>query len=134
MKPKLVVQRYTSDCVLACLAMATGKSYDDMFSPSFCAKVENNKGAFGETLDTAFELAGLVKDEDYKTVYAAGSMAAVRALLWKRRAIIQAPSLNFMKSEHAVYYTGDEIIDPSRLQVYRWLENMSPTYVWIFKD
>lgn len=127
----MIKQRATSDCFLACLAMATNRPYEEMFNPEFCAKIEKAKGSSGKDLDEAIRLSGLTS-EDYKCIYVEGGN--FKQILWGRKAIIQVPSLNIEDGQHCIFWTGNEILDPSNKQIYRWLFHIFPVYVWIFNE
>jgi hypothetical protein len=128
---KLVVQRHTYDCVLACLAMATGKDYDLMWDQDFINEVEASNGTGKNNLhDRAFEIAGLVSMKDYVSVYCATTNKdTVHTLLWGRRAMIQVASLNHERASHYVYWDGVHVFDPSCKQRYSWLSQLSPEWV-----
>lgn len=130
---KIEKQRATSDCFLCCIAMFADKDYEEIFNEKLRQEIENEKGAYGEIIDNlCFVCAGMEKYIDYECVYTLNTKPAdVRSLLWGRRAILQVPSLNNEDSDHCVYWTGKELIDPSNKQVYRWLNQCFPIYVWI---
>lgn len=132
----LVRQKRKYDCVLACLAMATGKEYDLMFSGDFTQEVEDAHGTGKKGLhDKAFELAGLVRDIDFKSVYCGNvARAHVESMLWRRRAMIQVPSLNYKGASHYVYWDGEQLFDPSGLQRYQWLDHLTFEWVSIFRN
>ena len=128
----MVKQRSLYDCLLACICMATDQDYDSIWPVSFQEEVETSKGTYGDAIVEAFSFAGL----KYKSVYV-GTMPkqAILAFLWKRRAILQVPSLNYEDAQHMVYWDGENIKDPSNLQAYRWLKQMPmPEYVFIFDE
>ena len=133
----MIKQRYEFDCILACLAMASGNDYDELWDMSFIEKIETAHTCTGDNLDEAFRRAGYIKDVNMKCVYVnphSVSSLAVRDLLWKRKAMIQVDSLNYERGMHMIYWTGTEILDPSPKQVYTWWQNIHPVYVWIFDD
>lgn len=123
------------DCVLACLAMATGKDYKAIFPEDFCNEVEESKGTGKKGLhDRAFALAGLVAKQDYVSVYCGNiPPQAVRGLIWGRRALVQVPSLNYEEGSHYVYWDGHTVHDPSNLQCYKWVSQLFPEWVALLK-
>lgn len=131
----LVQQRATYDCVLACLAMATGKDYGLIFGPDFCAEVEKAQGTGkGDLHERAFALAGLEAKRDSISVYCGmAPTQIVKKLLWGRRALVQVPSLNFEGASHYVYWNGECVLDPSTKQRYHWLDSMAPEWVALLK-
>ena len=131
----LVKQKTNYDCVLACLTMVTGKKYSKLYSKKFVNKVVMAKGCSGDLLKEAFSKAGYTEGTNMECVYASNTDSKVlERLLWRRKAIIQVPSLNFEKGSHAIFWDGEVIQDPSTLQVYRWWNQLKPVYVWIFND
>jgi hypothetical protein len=131
-----VKQRAVYDCVLASLAMATGKDYDSMWPDEFRADIEAKHGTFGESLDRAYALAGLTAKVDLRSCYVGGlARGVVATILWGRRAMIQVPSLNHEGAQHVVYWDGAALHDPSNKQVYRWLDQVTACeYVWLFNE
>jgi len=130
-------QEGESDCLLACLATAVQRPINEIWSPGFRADVEENKGTYGDSVDTAFELAGLRRNKDYWQVFipmAQASSPIVRQLLNGRRALLQVPSLNIANAAHILYWDGKRIFDPSRRQVYSCMSQLVLQSVWIFKE
>lgn len=132
----LVKQRSKFDCALACLAMVSGKQYEELFDPEFCARIEQKTTCSGDDLAEAYRRAGFVKDKNMRVIYIGygASVPVIRQMLWGRRAMIQVPSLNYEGSEHFIYWNGREIFDPSNKQVYRFSQHIFPTYVSIFDE
>jgi hypothetical protein len=133
---KVVKQRAVSDCVLACLAMASGKDYTTIFSKKLIKSIEKAGGAHGDTLDQAYSAAGYVKDKTYTDVYTAqANVSTIKALIWKRKAMLQVDSLNFDGGMHLIFWDGDKIIDPSNKQTYKFIKNIAKIYyVTVFND
>lgn len=131
----LIKQRSNYDCALAVLAMASGKQYEEIFDAEFCARIEEKQTCTGDDLLEAYRRAGFVKGENLRTISTAHAMPHLPLqLIWGRRAMIQVPSLNYKGSEHFVYWDGKEILDPSNKQVYRYLQNIVPTYIIVFDE
>lgn len=131
----LVQQRGDYDCVLACLAMAVGRPYEELWSQTMCDAVEKAHGTQSEDLhDRAFVLAGLKQDTDYIVVFCSAERpSVVRRLLWGRRALLQVPSLNVRGGNHYVYWDGNALHDPSLKQRYLWLDACSPAWVTLLR-
>lgn len=131
-------QRGASDCVLACLANATGKNYNDIFPEEFRKYAEDHKGLYGKTFEQAFEYAGLKAEVDYTAFYCGGDplrRGLLRFMLWGRRALIQVPSLNNPPPNmHLVYWDGVCIHDPSNKQQYTHIDQMQPQYIYFFNE
>jgi len=131
----MIKQQAEFDCVLVSIANATGKDYYEIFPEEFRRVVQEKKGCYSGEITQAFEYAGLTKDVDYKSLYVRhADEAVVRSFLWKRKALIQAVSLNHEGSEHVMFWDGQELHDPSNKQVYKYLSSVYPTYVWIFNE
>lgn len=129
---ELVQQRFTYDCALAALAMASGRPYDELWTPEFTAAIEAKKGTFGEAWDKALEMAGFVRNEHFRSVYVAQlPRAAVYPMLWGRRALVQVISLNHPSASHIVFWDGNEVFDPSTKQAYRWLDQLAAAAEWV---
>lgn len=128
----MVKQRSLYDCLLACICMATDQDYDSIWPISFQEEITLHKGAFGDSIVEAFSFAGL----KYTSVYTGRlNKNVIQTFLWKRRAILQVPSLNYEDAMHMVYWDGESIKDPSNLQTYNWFKQMpTPEYVFLFDE
>lgn len=135
---ELVQQKSESDCMLACLAMASGREYLDIFDPTFVSRVEAAQTCSGELLIEAYSRAGFVQNQNMWVVYVGVgrevAVAAIRSLIQGRRAIIQVPSLNRDKAEHFVYWDGSTLYDPSPKSRHISLQSIFPTYITIFDE
>ncbi len=130
----MIKQRSEYDCALCCLCMATGVDYS-VFPQELIDAITAKRTCSGENLDKAYECAGIKRDVDFITSYTDGlSSHVVEAMIWQRRAILQLPSLNLEGGMHLVYWDGQNIQDPSNKQVYRWIKNLRPVYVWLFRE
>lgn len=129
-------QRHKSDCMLACVAMAVGRPYEELWPEEFQQEVAE-AGCNDKRDERALGIAGLTKDVDYRAVclQVTANEFRLRQMLWGRRAILQVPSLNYERGQHAVYWDGATLHDPSNLQVYRWLDHCGTiNWVWIFNE
>ena len=122
--------------MLACLATAVQKPYEELWPEDIKQVCQNKQGLHGDMIDTAFEMAGLRKNTDYwcVTIPQWVSPHTVRALLNGRRAILQVRSLNNPNAGHFVFWAGEQLHDVSNKQQYRWIEHCFPEYVWIFNE
>lgn len=122
--------------MLACIATVVQRDYDLLWTPEFQAEIEAKKGTYSEDVARAMDIAGLIKDRDWWSVYTdnINDLASLRRLFYGRRAILQVPSLNYPKTQHAIAWVEDEIFDPSHFQVYQWIDQLKPVYAWIFRD
>lgn len=134
----LIKQRSDSDCVLASLAMITGKAYDELWSiTDFPAQAVRENGLRGESLYDAFAHAGFVRNQTYKSVYTVNLDFHVKnALLWGRTTLVQVPSLNYDKSSHMLACDGSTVYDPSNKQTYNWIDQLASCaeYIFLFKQ
>lgn len=121
-----------SDCFLACIAMAKGANHImDVWSFDDIKSVVATKGVGDET--PWMEKVGLMKGADYKRVSCHGltdyNMDMLKAMLWKRRAILSVKSLNIDGGSHAVYWDGEILHDPSTMRTYQWLSSLTISQV-----
>lgn len=128
-------QRADYDCMLACLATAVQKPYEELWTEEWQQIAQDKRGIYGDMIDTAFEQAGLRKNTDYWCVSIPEfiPLTHVRQLLSGRRAILQVRSLN-VHGWHLVYWAGEQLYDPSNKQAYKWIDQCYPVYVWIFDE
>lgn len=130
----LVQQKSGNDCVLAAVAMALGKTWEELWTQEDLNTAIEKKG-----LNTGdyLERAGLVREQDYRSVYLNGvDMQAVYRLLWKRRAVLSVHSLNNEGGSHAVYWDGEKLWDPHEGHypehlAFRHLTSCHITYVYL---
>lgn len=115
---KLVTQKTGSDCVLAAIAMAVGKSYDEAWTAEDTDAVTECRGINDYTPWMARQ--GLQEYVDYKQVWTHDN-ATLSAMLWGRRAILAVASLNIDGGWHAVYWDGERLYDPSNKNTFTYL-------------
>ena len=134
----LIQQRTNHDCVLASMAMAIGKEkWEDAWTEEDLQKVVESRGI--ADYDPWLDRHGLKEGRDYISIYVhEDSMRVVKALLWKRRALLSVESVNHNYGSHAVYWDGERIWDPNEgvegKQHFRFLSTVFLNRVWIFKD
>lgn len=99
---EIVQQRSDWDCVIACLAMWTGRSYEEVLAVA--SELDPKLRFEGRGVD------GVLKQDIMKrfNMYSAVMMSAYSCL----RGILSFPSLNVPGGAHAVYYDGRYIHDP----------------------
>jgi hypothetical protein len=122
--------------MLACIATAVQKPYEELWPEDLRQKIEEKRGTHGDMIDNVFESVGLRKNTDYWCVSIPQWQGAstVRQLLNGRRAIIQVRSLNNPGAGHFVYWAGETLYDVSNKQQYKWIDQCFPEYVWIFDE
>lgn len=125
----LVQQKTPNDCVLAAIAMAADKQYDDLWTPEDTQWCVDNKGIsdYKPWLARAGFHPSVPSKNGYRYVYGLDNMRQESALklLWGRRAILSVASLNREGSYHAVYWNGYELFDPSLEKTFNWLSSVS---------
>lgn len=133
-----VKQRSDMDCFICCLAMALGRTYEqiaDQLGPAFMALV-NKQGCDGKMEHVAFQALGFVLDVDYtrRSVMSHWTTVAfAKNMLWGRRALVTLRSMNNMDGWHVVYWNGTEMLDPSTKKTYDWKE-AEPTEMWLLNE
>ena len=130
-------QQQVYDCFLACVATALQRDYDELWPRDFRDRIEAAKGCYGDTIAEAMSIAGLTKDVDYWTLFVpevVSNSQSVRRFFNGRRALFQVPSLNHKGAQHIVCWMGDSLHDPSNKQIYQWLDQIVPAYVWVFNE
>lgn len=121
--PKIIYQRTSTDCAICTIAMALGRTYDEVMAKALIAEAYDlQKGCRAEY--SIFEAFGLVQMQDFRVLHR--SIISPEFFLhfsWGRRAILAVPSLNLEGGFHSVYWNGTELLDPSTKCVYqRWSE------------
>ena len=96
---KIIKQRHHGDCAICALAMFLNVSYETI--ESLVSKFEAYEGLSGEKI---LEIANMFEEVELKLNES-----------WDKSkpAIVSLPSLNIMDSEHACYWDGKKIWDPS---------------------
>lgn len=135
----MVQQRSATDCVICCLAMLTGLSWDDVMA-AVCDLYRPDEGIRNEHealkrlgYDSAYENGHPVGDF---VVRNRGIFApeAFRNFAWGRRALLSVPSLNIAGGLHMVYYDGATVFDPSPLKSYNRFEDLNPEIIAVFRE
>lgn len=103
----MIRQRNTNDCGVAALAMFLGVTYEQ--AVAFCTDI----GPPGWTPETPTSELHLL----YAAAQAGHDSAQVVRFIEGVPAIVAVQSVNFEKSQHAVYWDGAAVFDPSLQQV-----------------
>jgi hypothetical protein len=109
---KLVRQRMKSDCAICTIAMALGRSYEDVLVAALNARAfKPEEGTRSEY--SIIEQFGLEQMKDFRILHR-GQLAPEFFLhfSWGRRAILAVPSLNIEGGFHSVYWNGSQLFDP----------------------
>src|SRR4029077_15672150 len=115
---ELIPQRTAYDCGICTIAMATGRSYEEVMAAALAAKAFDEIGLRSEQwvlerlgLDYSFENGEPVGDFVCRH---RGVLAPefFRSFAGRRRAIMAVPSLNIEKGFHSVFWDGRRLFDP----------------------
>lgn len=119
----MIHQRMSTDCAICTIAMALGRSYDEVMQLAIGKKAwDPQKGCRAEY--SIIEAFGLEQMKDFRVMHR-GPLAPeyFRHFSWGRRAILAVPSLNQEDCFHSVYWSGSELFDPSTGKTYSsWYE------------
>lgn len=129
----LIKQKGLYDCVLASIAMAKGcETWEELWGEADLAEVDG-KGVSDER--PWMEKAGF-KDNQWKRIYVyeGSGQAIIKKLLWKRRAMIAANSLNTAEHGHMMYWDGEKIFDPSTQRTFEFINSLVINSIIIFDD
>lgn len=136
----LIQQRSPNDCVLAAIAMAAGvERWEDAWTEADLESVIKSRGI--AHIEDWMRRLGYVEDKHYFMVYVRGDTnSTVRALLWRRRALISCDSLNNRGGSHMVYWDGERVWDPHEghwdqgFQHFRHITSLCINWCYIFDD
>lgn len=133
----LIRQKSNNDCVLAAIAMAAGKrQWHELWNSEDLESVKLSRGI--SDLEPWLERAGLKENTDYISIYVHSDQRMVKALLWKRRALLSVESLNNNHGSHMIYWDGHRIWDPQDgvegKIAHPFLSSAIITRCYIFKD
>lgn len=107
----LINQKSGSDCVLAAIAMAAGKTtWEDVWNADDLQKVIDEHGV-GD-IAPWMERVGMLRNVHYREIYTQSDPRLARSLLWGRRALLTIDSLNIDGGMHMVYWDGEKLWDP----------------------
>lgn len=136
----LVPQRSPCDCGVACLAMLTGRDYDDVvavvgdaFDPERGLESEQtalNRLGFSCTFQDGEPVGDYIVHSKPFCI----SSSYLRFMLWGRRALVTVPSLNYNGGAHMVYFDGRDVFDPSTLKRYERYKQLEPTSLVLFRE
>lgn len=138
----LVEQRGPSDCVIAAIAMAVGRTYEDVlqaagdeFDPERGCR---NDQAVLARLGLRYTFKNGEPDGDIvcrRKEYCI-SPDFYRGMIWGRRALVTVPSLNIAGGHHMVFYDGHQVFDPNPPTKKRYTDfaQLQPTDVVLFRN
>jgi hypothetical protein len=136
-----IVQRTDHDCAICTIAMALGKSYDEVMTAGIETKgFDPERGCFAEY--KIIEAFGLKQMKDFRCLHRGGKFGILsaeffRGIAWGRRAIMAVPSLNIEGGFHSVYWNGVELLDPAdpfRKKIYTRWDELLPEEVILFAE
>lgn len=130
----LIQQLSDHDCALASIAMALGfERWSDCWGPDDLERAikENGVGDVSPWL----ERFGLYNRRQVRRVHIhEGYQDPIKALLWKRRALVSVHSLNNDDGRHMIYWDGERVWDPSTKRTYLHLSSAIISQVILFDD
>lgn len=138
----LIEQRGGSDCVIAAIAMALGRPYEDVLEAA-ADEFDPAKGCRNEQkvlerlgLRYTFENGEPVGDIVCRRKDWCLSPDFYRAMIWGRPALVTVPSLNIPGGHHMVFYDGHQVPDPNPPTKKRYTEfsQLEPTNVVLFRN
>lgn len=131
-----VEQRGDSDCAIACIAMATGRPYEEVLAIGLSTQSYVPGEGTHSKEDILYVLG--YEDEDFDVLRRNpfSPPRLFRRLALGRRSIISVPSLNNLGGKHSVYYDGETVWDPNPVTVRRYTRfvDLRPNYLTIFRQ
>jgi len=138
----LIQQRTPSDCAICCMAMLTGRSYEDVLAAVGDA-FDPEKGMRYE--QKALQRLGF--SHAYRNGKPIGDISCQHRgyqvspeyfldFTWGRRALITVPSLNIADRHHMVYWDGNSLFDPNpppKRTYERW-DELKPDEIVLFRE
>lgn len=145
---ELINQKKPDDCAVCCMTMLTGRDYEDVYKTIGDAYVKG-KGMVND--EAAMERLGYKKRRipskrvegaykveyvDFKVLFKPHEISPeyFRGMVWGRRALITAPSLNVEGGAHMIYWHYDKLFDPSNKKTYTKLEDVKPKELILFLE
>ncbi len=135
----LIKQRNASDCAICCIAMATGKAYEEVLEAAG-EDFDPERGLRSEhAVLTRLGLSyGFEKGEpvgDFVS-YHRGLLSAefFRNFAWGRGALVTVPSLNIQGGWHMVFWDGHHVLDPSEGKTYSEFGQLMPDELVLFRE
>jgi hypothetical protein len=119
--------------------MATGILYDvvlEKLGPAYTRLIARRGMDGKDEEEVSLELLGYENKIHYQKLVMSPHWATVqfvKNILWGRRAIIIVKSKNYNESEHAIYWDGELIHDPSNAKKFEWNE-VEPIEFFIFTE
>lgn len=139
----LIQQRTPHDCALACMAMLTGKTWEETNAIiGHLVEYEGERRGMKDKQE-ALELLGF--SNDYENGENVGTYSAMRrpycispeffrSITWGRRALLSVPSLNNPGGWHMIYWDGAKLFDPSTKKTYAEWSDLKPNEIVIFRE
>lgn len=139
----LIQQRTPHDCALACMAMLTGKTWEETNAiVGHLVDYEGDRRGMKDEQE-ALELLGFTND--YEAGECIGTFVHAhrgfyispeyfRSMAWGRRALMSVPSLNNPGGWHMIYWDGSRIFDPSPLKTYSRWADLKPDNMSLFRE
>jgi len=132
-----VPQRLTSDCSICCMAMLTGRPYEEVLEAAGDDFVPAGDRSGMWSVHGALKKLGFGEDDfiELRKGYEI-SPEYFLGIAWGRRALLSVPSLNKENGWHHVYCDGtsETIFDPSTRKQYTHWDQLKPQTIVIFRE
>lgn len=134
----MVKQITPSDCFAACVAMALGMRYSVLrrkMGRALWDKIRKHGTGFQDT-KALLAKCGLHYEHDYWVYFPSNHLVQthfLRVLLNGRRAIVSVNSKNNRDGQHAIYWDGARLFDPSPRKTYAW-DEVEANQIVIFNE
>jgi hypothetical protein len=138
----LIEQRTEVDCAICCIAMATGRPYEQVHAAGVeTGAFDPDRGCRSEgPILRALGLTGQTEvgdpSGDFMTRRCPYAVPAefFRELAWGRRALITTRSLNDEAALHVVFWDGSQLFDPSPKQRYERFADLKVQELTVFRE
>lgn len=132
-----VPQRLTSDCSICCIAMVSGKTYEEVIEAAGDDFVPAGPQSGMWSVQKTLTNLGFNRD-DFQELHRGYEISPeyFLGIAWGRRALISVPSLNKKGGWHHVYCdgTGETLFDPSTRKKYTHWDQLKPDELIIFRE
>lgn len=147
MSTVFVEQRYTTDCMIAAIAMALALPYEEVYQTAINCGAYKSDHSTGIARDyEILEKLGLVRrsytnttNYDFESRHIDWCITPefFRSMVWGRPVILSVPSLNKVNGHHALYYDGHEVFDPNPPTKNRYtacsFDTLKPSEITMFR-
>ncbi len=134
----MIKQRTQMDCMLCCLAKATGRTYDEtLIELGPLGQEFAEKGCLNNNDHVALSILEFENNVDYLKLHMRPeycNLGFLRNMLFGRRAILTGKSKNVWEQWHTIYWDGFNLYDPSNGATYSNIFELEPIEIIIFNE